>query len=102
MPRRVKDYIEISDYTSLDRLIEYLKVIRDNLPKDADAELRIRGDDFFGKRLTISYFRELTDEEAERDARYGEAGLPKDNPLIEELREKLDQVPYKEASGSGS
>ena len=102
MPRRVKDFIEISDYTSLDRLIDYLQVIRDNLPRDADAELKIRGDDFFGRRLTITYFRDLTEEEAERDARYGEPGLPESNPLIEQLREKLDQVPYKKASGSGS
>jgi hypothetical protein len=99
MPRRVKDFIEISDYTSLDRLIDYLQVIRDNLPKDSDAELKIRGDDFFGRRLTITYFRDLTPEEEERDARYGEPGLPETNPLIEQLREKLDQVPYKKASG---
>ena len=34
MPRRVKDFIEISDYTSLDTLIRYLETIRDNLPAD--------------------------------------------------------------------
>lgn len=100
MPRRVKDFIEISDYTSLDRLIDYLKVIRDNLPEGADAELRVRGDDVFGRRLTISYFRELTPEEAASDARYAGAGLPDENQLIEQLRKKLDEVPYDKAGGS--
>ena len=57
MTKRVKDFIEISEYTSLDKLIDYLKTIRENLPDDADAELRLRGDDFFGRRLTISYSR---------------------------------------------
>ena len=102
MPRRVKDYIEISDFTSLDRLIEYLQAIRDNLPPDAEAELKIRGDDFFGRRLTITYFRDLTAEEAEQDARYTGTELADDNPLIEKLREKLDQVPYDKVSGSRS
>ena len=37
MPRRVKDFIEISDYTSLDTLIRYLETIRENLPKDHEA-----------------------------------------------------------------
>ena len=34
MPRRVKDFIDISEYTSLDDLIRYLETIRDNLPPD--------------------------------------------------------------------
>ena len=32
MGRRVKDFIEISEYTSLDQLINTLTAIRDNLP----------------------------------------------------------------------
>ena len=40
MPRRVKDFIDISEYTSLDDLIRYLETIRDNLPAEHDAELR--------------------------------------------------------------
>ena len=60
VPRRVKDFIDISEYTSLDDLIRYLKTIRDNMPPDHQAELKIRGDDVFGRRLTISYFREQT------------------------------------------
>jgi len=93
MGRRVKDFIEISDYTSLDSLINTLTAIRDNLPEDAEPELKLRGDDVFGRRLTITYLRELTAQEAECDARYTGA-VVEPNPKIEELREKLDKIPY--------
>ena len=92
MPRRVKDFIDISEYTSLDDLIRYLEAIRDNLPEGCEAELKIRGDDVFGKRLTITYFREQTPDEAAMEAKYSAA---KDDATIEELRRKLDEVPYK-------
>jgi len=94
MGRRVKDFIEISDYTSLDSLINTLVAIRDNLPDEAEPELKLRGDDVFGHRLTISYLRELTSEEAECDARYTGAVVDP-NPSIDELRQKLDKIPYK-------
>lgn len=93
MPRRVKNFIEISEYTSIDDLIRYLKTIRDNLPPQHDAELTIRGDDVFGRRLTISYLREQTPEEAELEARYSKAEA--DTQEIERLRSRLDAVPYK-------
>ncbi len=94
MARRVRDFIEISEYTSLEKLIGYLKTIRDTLPDDAEPELRLRGDDFFGRRLTISYSRELTPEEEERDTRYtGAAALPESEEWIEQLKAKLDKVP---------
>ena len=95
MGRRVKDFIEISDYTSLDGLIKTLVAIRDNLPADGEPELRLRGDDVFGHRLTISYSRELTTEEAECDARYTGAAV-EPNPAIDELRDKLDKIPFQE------
>ena len=93
MPRRVKDFIDISEYTSLDDLIRYLETVRDNLPPEHEAELKIRGDDVFGRRLTITYFREQTAEELELDAKYGEGNG--ENGTIEQLRRKLDEVPYK-------
>ena len=99
MPRRVKDFIEISDYTSLDQLIHYLETIRDNLPKDHEAELKIRGDDVFGRRLTITYFREQTPEEVELESRY--QADDKAGASIEELRHKLDEVPYKFGKANG-
>lgn len=93
VPRRVKDFIDISEYTSLDDLIRYLEAIRDNLPVDHEAELKIRGDDVFGRRLTITYFREQTPDEAELDAKYSGGG--KEDATIEDLRRKLDEVPYR-------
>jgi hypothetical protein len=99
MPRRVKDFIDISEYTSLDDLIRYLQTIRDNLPKECEAELKIRGDDVFGRRLTITYFRDMTPEEAELEAKYSAADKP--DATIEELRRKLDEVPYKLSARKG-
>jgi hypothetical protein len=92
VPRRVKDFIDISEYTSLDDLIRYLETIRDNLPAEHQAELKIRGDDIFGRRLTISYFREQTPEELEIDSKY--AAEDSEGANIEELRRKLDNVPF--------
>ena len=93
MPRRVKDFIDISEYTSLDDLIRYLETIRDNLPPEHQAELKIRGDEVFGKRLTISYFREQTPEEVELESKYAAGG--EEGASIEQLRRKLDEVPFK-------
>ena len=95
MGRRVRDFIEISDYTSLDSLINTLVAIRDNLPEDAEPELKLRGDDVFGRRLTICYLRELTSEEAECDARYTGGAIEPD-PSLDDLREKLEKIPYRD------
>ena len=95
MGRRVRDFIEISDYTSLDSLINTLVAIRDNLPQEAEPELKLRGDDVFGRRLTISYLRELTVEEAECDARYT-GGVIEPDPNLDDLKAKLDKIPYEE------
>jgi len=89
VPRRVKDFIDISEYTSLDDLIRYLETIRDNLPPEHQAEMKIRGDEVFGRRLTITYFREQTSDEVELENKYdlGDDG-------IEELRRQLDDVSF--------
>jgi hypothetical protein len=98
VPRRVKDFIDISEYTSLDDLIRYLETIRDNLPSDHQAELKIRGDEVFGRRLTITYFREQTPDEAELESKYAGSA---DDADIEQLRRKLDEVPYKLGKANG-
>jgi hypothetical protein len=77
MSRRVKDFVEIADHVSLDDLIQKLSDVRDSLPQGSDAELRLRGDDVFGHRITISYFRPQTREEAELERRYAEPGKRK-------------------------
>ena len=98
MSRRVKDFIEISEYTTLDDVIRFLEIIRDSLPEGCEPELRIRGDDVFGHRLTISFLRELSSEEASLEARYGGDAGAEANPIIDQLRAKLDQVPFKRTS----
>ena len=100
MPRRVKDFIDISEYTSLEDLIRYLQTIRDNLPPEHQAELKIRGDEVFGRRLTITYFRDQTADEVELESKY--SANDKDGASIEELRHKLDKVPYKLGKANGA
>jgi len=73
MSRKVKEFIEIRDYRSLDVLIEKLIEVRDSLPADAGAQVKMNGDDVFGRQLSIAYFRPQTAEEAACDARYAEA-----------------------------
>jgi hypothetical protein len=97
VPRRVKDFIDISEYTSLEDLIRYLQTIRDNLPPEHQAEMKIRGDEIFGRRLTITYFREQTPEETELDAKYSA-----DDKSIEDLRHQLDEVPYRRDEAKGA
>jgi hypothetical protein len=92
VPRRVKDFIDISEYTSLDDLIRYLETIRDNLPSEHQAELKIRGDEVFGRRLTITYFREQTAEEVELESKYAAGDV--NGASIEGLRRRLDEVPF--------
>jgi hypothetical protein len=93
VPRRVKDFIDVSEYTSLEDLIRYLETIRDNLPAEHQAELKIRGDEVFGRRLTISYFREQTPDEVELESKYADGD--EEGANIEELRRKLDDIPFK-------
>ena len=65
MSRRVKEFVDIGDHSSLEELIEKLVELRDSLPDNSEAELKLRGDDVFGHRITLCYFRDQTEEEAE-------------------------------------
>ena len=94
MSRRVKEFVDIADQLSLDELIEKLAELRAGLPKDCDAELRLRGDDIFGHRLTISYFRDQTAEEAECEKRYAEAEKEAKARELERLQAELGVVCY--------
>jgi hypothetical protein len=73
MSRKVREFVEIKDYTSLDGLIAKLNEIRASLPEDSEPQVKMKGDDVFGRLLCISFFRPQTAEEAECDARYAEA-----------------------------
>ena len=94
MSRRVKEFVDIADNLSIDELIEKLAHLRDGLPEGADAELRLRGDEIFGHRLTISYFRPQTDEEAEIEQRYNEASREAKQKELERLQAELGVVCY--------
>jgi hypothetical protein len=94
MSRRVKEFVDIADYVSLDELIEKLAGIRDSLPDDCDAELRLRGDDVFGHRITVTYFRAQTEEEAEIEKRYAEAAKEAKERELERLQAELGMVCY--------
>lgn len=76
MSRLIKDYVEVGDHASLDSLIVRLTEIRDSLPAAAEPELRVRGDDIFGRHLSIGFLRPLTEEEAACEGRYAGAGAP--------------------------
>lgn len=93
MRRLTKDFIEISDHTSLDMLIKTLVAIRDNLPDHAKPELKLKGDDVFGRRISISYFREISVDQAAIEARYAEATFNAEARAIERLQEALDAIP---------
>ena len=73
MTRSVKDFIDIKNPGTLDELIERLIEVRDGLPEGCEAEVRMRGDDVFGRKLSVSFQRPQTAEEAECDARYADA-----------------------------
>lgn len=98
MSRRVKEFVEISDHETLDALIGQLMELRDQLPGDCEAELKLRGDDVFGHRLTISYFRAQTAEEAECERRYAEAQREAKQQELQRLQAELGMVCY-EAPG---
>ena len=94
MSRRVKDYVDIADQLSLDELIANLTELRDSMPADCDAELRLRGDEIFGHRITISYFRPQTEEEAECERRYAEQQREAKERELARLQAELGVVCY--------
>lgn len=89
MTRRVKEFVDIGEHVSLEDLIGTLVQIRDRLPEESEAELRLRGDEVFGRRITISYLREQTEEEAEIERRYVEASREAKERELERLQAEL-------------
>jgi hypothetical protein len=94
MKRRVKEFVDIKDHVSLDDLIEKLAEVRASLPEDSEAELRLRGDEVFGQRITVAYMREQTDEEAEIERRYAEQTREAKERELERLQAELGVVCY--------
>lgn len=74
MDRQIREYVEIDSHRSLDEVIERLLDVRNGLPAGCEAEVRMRGDDVFGRHLCVTYLRGLTAEEASCEARNAHAG----------------------------
>lgn len=65
-----REIIEIAEGVALHVLNERLRALQCMLPQDSEARVTVQGDDNFGWRLVVSYFRELTIEEAEIERKY--------------------------------
>ena len=89
MVKQVKDFVEIQDRSSLDELIARLTEVRDSLPNAGTAEVKMRGDDVFGRHLCVSFFRPQTAEEAECDARYAAAWRQSRERELSRLEDEL-------------
>ena len=94
MSRRVKEFVDIGDQLSLDDLIQKLAEVRDSLPDGSEAELRLRGDDTFGHRITITYLRAQSNEEAEIEKRYAEQSREAKEKELARLQAELGVVCY--------
>jgi len=94
MSRRVKEFVDIGDQLSLDDLIQKLTEIRGSLPQESEAELRLRGDEIFGHRITITYLRSQTDEEAELEKKYAEQSREAKEKELARLQAELGVVCY--------
>jgi hypothetical protein len=93
MSARVKDFIEIEDCGSLDELIRRLAEVRDSLPDDAHPDIKMRGDDIFGRHICVSFYRAQTPEEAECDARYADAYRESRERELNRLQDELGVCP---------
>jgi len=93
MSKRVKDFVEVKDCASLDSLIERLIQVRTELPDAAEPEVRMRGDDIFGRHICVTFYRPQTDEEAQCDARYADAYRESRERELSRLQDELGFCP---------
>jgi hypothetical protein len=93
MSKLVKDFIEINDCGSLDGLIERLTEVRNSLPDTAEPQIKMRGDDIFGRHICVSFYRAQTADEAECDARYAEAYRQSRERELNRLHDELGFCP---------
>ena len=101
MSKLVKDFLEIKDQGTLDALIERLVQVRDSVPQGGEAQVKMRGDDVFGRHLCVSFMRPQTAEEAECDARYANAYRESRERELSRLQEELGvcQLPQQRRGG---
>ena len=70
MAKLVREFVNLSGHQPLGELIDALVALRKTLPADCDADVRMQGDDVFGRRLSISFLRPQTEDEVACDERY--------------------------------
>ena len=99
MGKRVKEFIEVKSQKRLDDLIARLVEIRNGLPEGSDAEVKLRGDDVFGRHISISFMRPQTAEEAACDARYMEAYRESRERELSRLQDELGFCPVAPRGG---
>lgn len=74
MARLIRDFVELPDDQPLDGLIAQLSALRDHLPLGArEVRVRSRGDEVFGRRLSVAFLRPQTSEEVALQSRYEQA-----------------------------
>ena len=62
------------------------------MPDSAEVQVKMRGDDVFGRQLCISYMRPQTRQEADCDARYATAYRESRERELQRLQEELGVV----------
>jgi ssDNA-binding replication factor A large subunit len=66
----VREYVEIGACESLEALIRSLEAVRLQMPPGASGEqVRLRGDDVFGRHILVTYMRPERPEEIEASER---------------------------------
>lgn len=66
----VREFVEISGFSSIDALIAQLDQVRNSIPRGSSTEqVRLRGDDNFGRHILVTYLRPETPEEVEASRR---------------------------------
>jgi hypothetical protein len=101
MSKLVKDFIEIRDCGSLDALIERLTEVRNSLPQTGEPQVKMRGDDIFGRHICVSFYRPQTADEAECDARYVDAYRQSRERELTRLQDELGFCPVVQQRAGG-
>jgi hypothetical protein len=62
----VREYVEISGCNSIEALIARLEAVKAEMPSGStEPEVRLRGDDVFGRHVLVTYSRPETEAELE-------------------------------------
>ena len=66
----VREYVEIAECSSIEAIIASLEAVkRDMPPGSSEPQVRLRGDDVFGRHILVTYSHRETPEEIETERR---------------------------------